>query len=127
MSPTECFKNHDFPFRRGKNTRKGKKKVKWMWSSSSTPPAPLHQQLAHPGAPRSGATATTASESPLSAETKTLWWWAASVCGVRMWMSTAQEAPPASTPGSSRRGGPAPGPGGPQASSAVSEQPSYIV
>lgn len=75
MSPTECFKNHGIPFRREekKPHRRRIKETRLMRSSPSTSPVP-HEQLAHPGAPRLGATATTASWSRLSRERKTPWW-----------------------------------------------------
>lgn len=115
-----------------KNTqKKGKRKQADVMVESLDLPRHPHEQLAHPGAPRLGATATTASWSPLSMEMKTPWWWAASVHGVGVWMSMAQEAPPASSPWqqwdskpSTRALAPEPGPGGPQSSPGLSEQPS---
>lgn len=39
MSPTECFKNHDIPFRRAeKPHRRRVKETRLMWSSPSTSP-----------------------------------------------------------------------------------------
>lgn len=112
MSPTECFKNHNIPFRRGekKNTqKKGKRKYVDVVESLDLPSHP-HEQPAHPGAPRLGATATTASWSPFSMEMKTPWWWATSVHGVGVWMSTAKRPLQLLAPGKSGRTSPAPGP-----------------
>lgn len=81
-----------------------------MWSSPSTPPSHPHEQPAHPGAPRLGATATTASWSPFSMEMKTPWWWATSVHGVGVWMSTAKRPLQLPASGKSGRASPAPGP-----------------
>ena len=76
MSPTESFKDHDIPFKREekrktkqKPTEKRKKKVDVV-ESFALPRCP-YEQLAHPGAPRLGATATNASWSPFSTEMMT--------------------------------------------------------
>lgn len=131
MSPTECFKNRDNPFRRGGEKKiKGERKQVDVVESLNLPRRP-HEQLAHLGAPGVGATATTASWSPFPMEMKTPWWWATSMHGVEVGMSTAREAPPASnscqqqeSKPSTRTLAPEPGPGGPRSGSGISEQPS---
>lgn len=81
MSPTECFKDHDIPFKREEKKKKnktkthreeGKKKVDVV-ESFDLPRCP-YEQLAHPGAPRLGATATNVSWSPFSTEMMTPQW-----------------------------------------------------
>lgn len=64
-------------------------------------------------------------------EMKTPWWWATSVHGVGVWMSMAKRPLQLLASGksgeskpSTRTPAPEPRPGGPQAGSAVSEQPS---
>lgn len=88
MSPTECFRNHDIPWggwgwgeKKNHTQKKDKRKQIDVVEFLDLPSRP-HEQLAHPGAPRLGATATAASRSPLSMEMKTPWWWATSVHGV---------------------------------------------
>ena len=86
MSPTECFRNHDIPWdggeRKKNHTQKKDKRKQIDVVEFLDLPSRPHEQLAHPGAPRLGATATAASRSPLSMEMKTPWWWAAGVHGV---------------------------------------------
>lgn len=77
MSPTECFKDRDIPFKReGKeqnqtkpNHREGKRKVDEV-ESFDLPRCP-YEQLAHLGAPRLEAMATNAFWSPFPTEMKT--------------------------------------------------------
>lgn len=64
----------------GGTTQKGKRKQVDVVESFDLPRHP-HEQLAHPGAPRLEATATTASWSPFSMEMKTPWWWAVHAWG----------------------------------------------
>lgn len=64
-----------------KTQKKGKRKWADTVECLDLPRYP-HEQLAHPGAPRLGAMATTASWSPLYMGMKTPWWRAASVHGV---------------------------------------------
>lgn len=77
MSPTECFKDHDIPFKReekrktkpNKNPQRRGRKVDVV-ESFDLPRCP-YEQLAHLGAPRFGATATNAFWSPFPTEMKT--------------------------------------------------------
>lgn len=79
MSPTECFKSCGIPFlgeragcEKGRGGKKKKGKRKWVnvVESLYLPRRP-HEQLAHLGAPRVGAMATTASWSPFPMGMKT--------------------------------------------------------
>ena len=64
MSPTECFRNHDIPWggweggeTKNHTQKKDKRKPIDVVEFLDLPSRP-HEQLAHPGAPRLGATAT---------------------------------------------------------------------
>jgi hypothetical protein len=73
------------------------KKIDDVVESLDLPRCP-HKRLAHLGAPRLGARATTVSWSPFSLEMKTPWWWATSVHGGGGGNVQGPRAPPASSP-----------------------------
>lgn len=112
MSPTECFKNHDIPFKGGGETphRRRVKENTLMWSSPSTSPVTPTSSwptLEHLGW---GPRPPLPLGSPFSMEMKTPWWWATSVCGVGVGVSMAKRLPQLLAPGNGGRASPAPGP-----------------